>query len=178
MDSQFHHNFQNQLPYSPFQEEPIAKSMKDMIPTPNSVTWPINRLDSLMSELINESEESLSCRPLTDPYILSSTDWTQESCHFGNPVSISSYQSELDQHQPLDILASYPFLEIELELESDPEPHVGDSISLFHSIMTPVSLPDFFSIPESTFNPVPVHYEIESPISYDHTSLMGKVCEH
>ena len=44
--------------------------------------------------------------------------------------------------------------------------------------MTPVSLPDFFSIPEPTLNPVPVHREIESPICYDHTSLMGKVCEH
>ena len=44
--------------------------------------------------------------------------------------------------------------------------------------MTLVPLPDFFSIPESTLNPVPVHGEIESPISYDHTSLMGKVCEH
>ena len=27
-------------------------------------------------------------------------------------------------------------------------------------------------------NPVPVHREMESPISYDHTSLMGKACEH
>ena len=44
--------------------------------------------------------------------------------------------------------------------------------------MTLVSLPDFFSIPESILNLVPVHREIESPISYDHTSLMGKVCEH
>jgi len=65
--------------------------MEDMISTPNSITWPISRLDSLMSELINESEESLSCRPLTDPYIPNSTDWTQESCHFRNPVSILSY---------------------------------------------------------------------------------------
>ena len=38
MDSQFHHNFQIQLPYSPFQEEHIAKSMEDMIQTQNSVT--------------------------------------------------------------------------------------------------------------------------------------------
>ena len=44
--------------------------------------------------------------------------------------------------------------------------------------MTPVSLSDFFSISESTLNPVPVHREMESPISYDHTSLMGTVCEH
>ena len=89
MDSQFHHNFQNQLPYSSFQEELIAKSMKDVIQTKNSIPRPISRLDSLMIKLINESEESLSCRPLTDPYIPNSTDWTQESCHFGNPVSIS-----------------------------------------------------------------------------------------
>ena len=27
-------------------------------------------------------------------------------------------------------------------------------------------------------NPVPVHCEIEPPISYNHTLLMGKVCEH
>ena len=96
MDSQFHHNFQNQLPYSSFQEEPIAKSMEDMIPNPNSATRPISRLDSLMSELINESEESLSCQPLTDPYISNSTDWTRESCHFGNPDSISEHTFELD----------------------------------------------------------------------------------
>ena len=75
-------------------------------------------------------------------------------------------------------MASYPFLEIEIEHECDPEPHVIHSISLFDSIMTPVCLPDFFHIPESTLNPEPVHHEIESPISYDHTSLIGKVCEH
>ena len=44
--------------------------------------------------------------------------------------------------------------------------------------MIPLSLPDFFSIPESTLNPVPVHCEMESPISYDHTSLLGNVCEY
>ena len=71
-------------------------------------------------------------------------------------------------------LASYPFSEIEIKYESDPKPQVGDSISLFDSIMTPVSLPDFFSILESTLNHVLVDCEIESPISYDHTSLMGK----
>ena len=48
----------------------------------------------------------------------------------------------LENH--IDILASYPFFEIELELESDHEPQVGNSISLFDSIMTPASLPDFF----------------------------------
>jgi len=45
---------------------------------------------------------------------------THKSCHFGNPASISSYQPELDQHRPLDSLASYPFSEIELEDECEP----------------------------------------------------------
>ena len=72
--------------------------MEDMIQTQNSVTRPISRLDSLMSELINEREKNLSCQPLTDSYISNSTYWTQESCHFGNLVSISSYQPKLDQH--------------------------------------------------------------------------------
>ena len=97
-----------------------------------------------------------------------------------NQDSISLHPFELAQNfeSHLDILASYPFLEIELELESDPETQVGDSISLFDSIMTLVSLQDYFHIPESTLNPVPVHREIESPIFYDHIPLMGKVYEH
>jgi len=153
-----------------------------MILNLSSVTRPISRLDSLMSELINESEKNISCQPLTDPYIPNSTDWTNESCHFGNPDSISEHTFELDQtssyESRLDILASYPFLEIEIEPECDPEPPVGNSISLFDSIMTPVFLLDLFSILESTLNPVPMYHEIKSPISYDHTSLMEKVCEH
>ena len=44
--------------------------------------------------------------------------------------------------------------------------------------MTPIFLPEFFHIPESTLNSVPVHCEMESPIFYDHISLMGKVCEY
>ena len=62
-------------------------------------------------------------------------------------------------------------------LESDFEPQVSNFTSLFDLIMTPVSLPVFFHILESTMNHVPVHREIESPISYDHFSLIGKVCE-
>ena len=86
--------------------------MEDIIQTQNSITWLISRLDSIMSELINVNEESLSCQPLTNPYIPNSTDWTRESCHFGNLASISSYQPELDQYQILDSLTSYPIPEI------------------------------------------------------------------
>ena len=118
-----------------------------MIPNPNSVIRPISRLDTLMSKLINESEDSLSCQPLTDPYIPNSIDWTHESYHFGNSDSISEHIFELDDtpsyENRLDILASYPFPEIETESECDPEPHVSNSISLFDSIMTPISVPYF-----------------------------------
>jgi len=70
--------------------------MEDMIQTQNFVTRPISRLDSIMSELINESEKSLSCQPLTNPYIPNSIDWSQESCYFGNQDSISSHPFELE----------------------------------------------------------------------------------
>ena len=94
--------------------------MEDMIPNLNSVTQPISRLDSIMSDLINESEDNLSCQPLTNPYIPNSTDWTQESCSFGNQDSISEHTFELDQspsnESRLDILASYPFPELKSNL--------------------------------------------------------------
>ena len=103
--------------------------------------------------MIIESEKSLSCRPLTNPYIPNSINWTQESCYFGNQGSISAHPFELDQttsfESHIDILTSYPFPEIEIKPDCDPELYVSNSISLFNSIMTPVSLPDFFSIPES-----------------------------
>ena len=35
-------------------------------------------------------------------------------------------------------------------------------------MLTPVSLPDFNSFPESVLDPMPVYHEIESPIFYDH----------
>jgi len=40
-----------------------------MIQTKKSVTRPISRLDSILSELINRSEGILSCQPVTNPYI-------------------------------------------------------------------------------------------------------------
>jgi len=70
MDSLFYHNFQNQLSYSHFQEELIAQSMKDMIPTQNSVTRPISWLDAIMSKLVNDyrNEKTLSYQLLTNKY--------------------------------------------------------------------------------------------------------------
>ena len=83
--------------------------MEDMIQ--NSVTRPSSRLDMIMSDLINESEESLSWQPFTNPYIPNSTDWTQESCNFGDQDSISANPLKLDQtprfENHIDILTSY-----------------------------------------------------------------------
>ena len=57
--------------------------------------------------------------------------------------------------------------EIELENEYDHEPQLSDSILLPDPIMTPVSSPDFDFL-ESTLDPEPIPYEIESPIFYDY----------
>ena len=43
----------------------------------------------------------------------------------------------------INILASYPFPEIELKYECDPNYQRSNSILFLDSILTPVSLPDF-----------------------------------
>ena len=63
-------------------------------------------------------------------------------------------------------MASYPFPEIELEY--DLEPQLGNSILVPDSIMTLVSSTDFNPSLESTLDSVLVHWEIESLIFYDH----------
>ena len=57
----------------------------------------------------------------------------EELCCFGKQGSISAQSFELAQtpifKNDIDSLASYPFPEIELENEYDPEPQLGDSSS-------------------------------------------------
>ena len=55
-----------------------------------------------------------------------------------NQDSISSHKLEFDQFQTLDKLASFSFNEIELECDPDPGPY--DSVPIFESMLTPVSL--------------------------------------
>jgi len=127
-----------------------------------------------LSQLVNiyRNEETLSYQPITNSNISNSIDLTQNSCYFENQDSISAHPFEVDQHQILenhiDMLACYPFPEVELEHEYDPESQLGNSISLPDSIMTEVSLPDLRPFPESTLDPVPIHHEIESSILFDH----------
>ena len=109
-------------------------------------------------KFVQESERQI--QNMFDFHCLLNFHMTQESCHFENHASISLCRSKLDQNQILDILASYPFSEIELERECDSNSQVGNSISLFDSIMTLVSLQEFFHISELTLNHVPVYREI------------------
>ena len=103
---------------------------------------------------------------------MSLTILLEPTCCFGKQDSILEHPFKLFQtpkfENHIDIFASYPFPEIELENEYDHEPQLGNSILLPDSIMTLVSSPDFNLFFESTLDPVPIHHEIESPIFYDH----------
>ena len=74
-------------------------------------------------------------------------------------------------------MASFHFNEIELKHERDPELLLCDSIPIFESILTLVSLPNLDSFLESTLIPVPIDFEIELLILKSHISLMEKKCE-
>ena len=74
-------------------------------------------------------------------------------------------------------LASFSFNEIELECECDPNPQPCDSVPIFKSMFTLVSLPNLHQFPEPTFIPIPIDLEIESPIFDSHIPLMEKECE-
>ena len=87
IDLWFHHKFKIQLLCSPFQEEPIAKSIEDMMRTQNFSTRPISRLDSIINELVNRSEKILSYQPLTNSDISNSINLTHDSCCFENQDS-------------------------------------------------------------------------------------------
>jgi len=74
-------------------------------------------------------------------------------------------------------LASFSFNEIELECECDPDPQPCDSVSIFESMLTPVSLPNLNQFSEPTFISIPIHLEIEAPILDSHIPLLGRECE-
>ena len=81
-----------------------------------------------------------------------------------NQDSISSQHLELDQFKSINKLASFYFKKIELESECNPNSQLYDSVPIFESILTPVSLPDWDPIPELTLILVPIDLETEPPI--------------
>ena len=74
-------------------------------------------------------------------------------------------------------LVSFSFNEIELECECDPDPQPCDSVPIFESILTSVSLPNLDQFSEPTFIPVPINLEIESLILDSYIPLLGRECE-
>ena len=84
--------------------------------------------------------KTLHSHPLTIHDVTNHSIRAKESCCFGNQDSILAYPFELDQtsnfQNSIDILASYPFPEIELKHEYDPEPQLCNSVSLFDSMLT------------------------------------------
>ena len=144
-------SFQNNISSFQHNDDPI-KMLEAMTQAQNArnrdIELMIQTLPSYRSKVTNHSVKA------------------KESCCFGNQDSISEHSSELVQtSDPIDILASFSFTKIELEHEYDLEPQLNDSILPPDSIMTPVSLPDFTPFPESTLDPVPIHNEVESPIT-------------
>ena len=74
-------------------------------------------------------------------------------------------------------MANFYFKKIEFEYECDPDPQLCDSILIFKSILTPISLHNLETFPEPTLISVPIDFKIESPILGSHILLMKKECE-
>jgi len=114
-----------------------------------------------MSRLINivkdRNEKTLPNTCSTIPDCPSHINENQESWCLGDfdQDSISPQNLELDQCQPIDKLASFHFNEIELECEYDPNPQPCDSVCIFESMLTLVSLPNLDQFSEPTFIPYP-----------------------
>ena len=77
----------------------------------------------------------------------------------------------------MDKLVSFSFNEIELECECDPDLQPCDSVSIFESMLIPVSLPNLHQFSEPTFILIPIDLEIESPNLDSHIPFMGEECE-
>ena len=132
---------------------------------------------SHLVKIINDrNEEALPTQFLIIPDFPSHIDRNKKSWCLGdfNQDSILPQYLELDQYQFLDILASFPLNEIELDYECDPDPQLCDLILIFEYILTPVSLSDLDPMFEPTLIPAPIELEIESPILDSHISLIGK----
>jgi len=141
----------------------------------------IDMLEAKLRKLENHymNEKTLSYKCLNIPDTFSHIDETHESwCHGDfDQDSISKHQLELDKSQILDKLASFHFKKIELDCKCELYPQLCDSVLIFESMLTPVSLPNLDPIPEPTLFPIPIYLEIELPILNSHITLMDHECE-
>ena len=74
-------------------------------------------------------------------------------------------------------LASFDFKEIELDCECEHDPQLCDSVPIFESILTLVSLPNLDQISEPTLILIPIDLEIEPPILDRYIILMWNKCQ-
>jgi len=182
-------NSQVQDPYSifqvsPQQEEPIdlEKSIEYIIQSQNSLNQSINMLEPQLRRWVNANDKKKKTLPTQSLIILdtfSHIDENQESWYLKDfdQDSILPQNLELDQYQVIDKLVSFHFNKIELEHECNPGPQLYDSILIFESMLTPVSLPKLDPFSEPTLIPVSIDFEIEPPLLDSHISLMEKKCE-
>ena len=146
-------------PLSSYMSFPTSPRFQSTIDLFDGIEEKVDRLQDTMNDQISRLSN-----------ILDQVDRNQESFCLEDldQNSISSHQYELDQSQSLDKLASLNFNEIELDYECEPDSQLCDSVSIFESMLTPVSLPNLDQFPEPTFVPVPIDHEIESPFLDDH----------
>jgi len=152
--------------------------MKNLIQSENNFFQYSNRLEAQMSRLIkimkDRNEETLpnTCSSIRD--CRRHIDENQESWCLGDfdQDLISPQNLELDQCQPINKLASFHFNKIELEHECDPDLQLCDSILIFESMLSPVSLPKLDPFLEPTLISVSIYFEIEPSLLDSHISLM------
>jgi len=124
----------------------MIQSQNNIIQSQTDCLQSLNRLKAKVSHLVNtindRNEATLPNTFLTIPD--SPSHINEESWNLGdfNQDSISPHNFELDQYQRNNELASFQFNEIELEEECDTDSQYYDSVSLFESMLPPVSLPD------------------------------------
>ena len=128
---------------------------------------------------MRRNKETLPTQSLNILDTSSHIEQNQESWCLGDfdEDSILSHKLELDQFQTLDKLTSFSFNEIEHVCECDPDPQPCDSVPIFESMLTPVSLPNLDPFLESTLISIPIDFEIEPPVLKSHIPLMEKECE-
>ena len=120
----------------------------------------LNRLEAKMSHLVkiinDKNKETLPNTLMIIPN--SPSNIVEESWYFEDydQDSISPQNFELDQYQTIDKLASFYFNEIELEDECGTNFQCCDSVSLFESMLTLVSLPELDPILMATLILIPI----------------------
>jgi len=161
----------------------LDRSMKNLTKSENDFLQSVNRLEAQMSHLINivkdRNEETLPNTSSTISYCPSHIDRNEESwCHGDfDQDSISPQHLKLNKYQSIDKLASFPFNEIELDYECEPDPQPCDSVLIFKSMLTLISLTDLDSFLEPTLIPISIDLETKLPNLDSHIPLIGRECQ-